>query len=292
MMADLQQSTRPLPHGLPARGWLKRERGLVLPKQEIIKCPAILHEWDEVPLEAVIGTPTTLGSGGEDLTGAASFAITTSGAISAGYLVVVPVLISNFVNSSITVASVNDGTNAYSKAVGVSTSVGGDYYGLELWFVANAKAVGSSASLTVTYSAASSHTLGIAVAAQASGIAAASPYDSAGNTGTGSGTSVSVATSTLPQAVEIVWGCNFNDNGVAYTYTESAGFTNLYNNSDPAATGFGLSLGYKIVASTAAVTHAPSFSSPGPNWLDIAAPFKGLVVSGMAARRIVYRRKH
>jgi hypothetical protein len=195
-----------------------------------------------------------------------------------------------------TVSSISDGSNSYSKAAAIheDDSAANRHSDHEIWYVANAASLPSSSTITVTIPAASQRVLSAINGVQVSGILTSSPYDTAGATNSDGGTlpsSPTVTTGTLAQANTIVFGANANDMpSVGGTFTEDASFTNLFNNNSEPFGSWAISLGYRIVGSTAAVTHNPSLSATG-SWLEIAAPFKQLVTYfGMPRRNIIQRR--
>lgn len=217
-----------------------------------------------------IGTPTSIGVG--SFTGTvsgSSLTMTTSAAITAGNLVVLVVAMGS--NSTPTVSSISDGTNSYTKAFGItggaSTAI------LEIWYKANASAVGSGATVTVTLSGAMSGSSEgwVVQGYQVSGIDLTSPLDKT-NTVTTNSTTPSTSSGTLTVPNEIIFGASYNNNG-ARTYTTASGFTSLLT---PIGS-FGRSLGidYKIVASTSTVTYQPTWDNTAAVWLGTGqASFK------------------
>lgn len=217
-----------------------------------------------------IGTPTSLG--GNRVQNASTLSITTTAPITAGSLVVVAI---GLRTGSISVSSVSDGTNTYTFGLRQTESTN---VACELWYVANAAAVGSSASLTANFSGSAS-SVGM-YAVQVSGVATTSPLDSASASSDSFGSSPTVTTGTLSLPNEIVFGVNaVFGNGTTITYTESSGFTNIINEEGFSTnSNVGLSIGYNIVSATSPVTHSPSLSASA-YWAEIAAAFIGAASS-------------
>lgn len=216
-----------------------------------------------------IGTPVSIGTViANSITGAA-VALTTTANIVSGDLVVV--VIGNSGASASTVSSASDGTNTYVK--GKSQINGSGNADGELWYKENAAAVGSGATLTVSFTGSASNGVAIA-AARISGIVTASSLDkSAIGPGTGT-TTPSASTGALTQATEIVIGVVVSLDGVP---TESANFTTISSISSP-NTNANLDYGYDIVASTGSVTYQPTVSAAHGTGLIIAS-FEGIVAA-------------
>lgn len=215
-----------------------------------------------------IGTPTSLGSVTSASGNTSSIVITTTAAIAAGNLAVVVIQVPS--NTLITVSSVSDGTNSYSLAVAKNDGANFDH---EIWYKENASAVASGASITATLSGATTGGNGYgAEAFQVGGIVTSSSLDKTATQNAVTATP-SVTTAALSQAIEIAIGASFCDGGTR-TYTEASGFTNLFNLTPGTALRVGV--GYQIVASTSAITYAPTFS--GANGTQtLIATFKGIV---------------
>lgn len=210
-----------------------------------------------------IGAPSSIGSVTSAAANTSTIVITTTAAIVVGNLVVVAIQVPS--NTLITVSSVSDGTNSYSLAVAKNDSAN---YDLEIWYKANAAAVSSGASLTATLSGATTGSNGYgAEAVQVAGIYPVTPLDqiASQNSTTASPT---VTTSALAAPNEIAIGASFQ-NGGTRTYTEDAGFTNLFNLAPGNTLRAGV--GYKLV--TSAPTYAPTFSGSNGNQ-TVVATFK------------------
>jgi hypothetical protein len=260
------------PAGLLAREYLRRESGLLVPDLRI-----------KTPLQAAIGTPTIV------LAPASYSNNTTSAAIVAGNLVVVAVCIGG---NNRTCTGVSDGTNTYTKALSLCTGAG-SCPDVSLWYVQNASALSSGATITAGISGGAPTQ--IIAAAQVSGVATTSSFDTTGAGASNPTASVigtptaspSVTTGTLSQANEIIFGVTGSE--TIETYTEDANFTNLF-----AASFVGhansLSLGYRIVSSTAPVTFAPTLSASA-NWVALAAPFQGVYVAPPAQIALQIKRR-
>jgi hypothetical protein len=205
-----------------------------------------------------IGTPTLVG------TSILSGSLTTSAAIVSGNLVVIGV--SFYIQ---TPTSISDGTNTYTAALGLAAN---SRYG-SLWYCANAQAVASGATVTISPSGGRAMA---AVMAQVSGIATTTPFDSTGAGGTNPTSGISflpsVTTGTLSQASEIVFAIASCGQSAEPVYTESANFNNVGMAANTSGNAAYLFLSYDIVSSTAAVTYDPSFSVSS-NWVACAAPF-------------------
>lgn len=220
---------------------------------------------------SVIGTPASLGTptntAGASFIGT-TFTFTTNVNIVAGDLVVANVQIANAVLSN--VVSISDGTNSYSLAKAINNGGTDDN---ELWYVANATAVGSGATITVTISSVGDASNGITIEAyRVSGIALV-PLDQTASQSATTATP-SVATGTLAQAKEIVFGASWRGNGTP-TYAEATGFSNLVNALSVGNGNGKTSLAYQTVAATSAITYAPTWNSSG-RCQTLIASFKGL----------------
>lgn len=215
-----------------------------------------------------IGTPVSLGSVGIAPTTFISGTLTTVAAISAGDLVVVGV--HNNSTNAITVSSVSDGTNTYTKATSQIASVN---TGGELWYCANAAAVGPGAVITVTFSGSSGASSGYTIcAAKVAGVIAILPLDkTSGTTGLGI-SSLSTTTATLSQANEIVFGVSYSNANPAYN--GASGFTAI--NTGATSGGNGATwLDYQKVSATTAVTFGPAWGASAPRLGAMQATFKG-----------------
>ena len=216
-----------------------------------------------VQKKAGIGIPSSLGS---LISSGGTRPFTTTGAIIAGNLVVVA-----FGVNSGGVASVSDGTNTYTKAKYIQNN--STYTSYELWYCANANAVSSGATVNWTGGDGSNNVNGV-VMAQVSGIATSSPYDSfASSSGfVNNATSITVTTGTLANANEIIFAGSYLDtNTTANQFAEDPTFTNIASRQ---ASYTAISLGYKIVSSTTAVSYVPTFSPAGAYWATASTPFK------------------
>lgn len=221
---------------------------------------------------APIGAPTAIGSTFIATFPPASFNFLSSAAVSAGNFLICYVAWGT--NGSPSVASISDGTNSYVTAASLKVTAAGSQS--EIWYKANASAVGSGATITVTMTVAGSGagTGTVAYCFQVANMAAASPFDVAASSTTNT-TTPSVATGTLAQSNEIVFGGSYNNNSAAATYTESSGFTNLVTRTGTTAQSSGF--GYRIVSATTSVTYQPTWNATGTvGIMTQAAAFKGL----------------
>lgn len=213
--------------------------------------------------------PTLVGSTVLGTAPTSSFNITTSAAVAAGNLLVI--YIAWGTNGTPSVASISDGTNSYSLANKIAIA----NVQSEIWYCANAAAVGSGATLTITMSVAGSggNEGTVAYAYQVANAALVSPFDVGGTSGTNS-TTPSAATGTLAQANEIVFGGSYNNNQSTPVYTEASGFTNLASRTGSVGQSFGF--GYRIVSATTSVTYAPTWSATAAiGIVTQVAAFKG-----------------
>lgn len=214
-----------------------------------------------------IGTPVGLGSTIATRNGLTTLTFTTTGAIPAGALVVVGA--GDITGTADPVSSISDGTNSYSKASGGVAAAACE---AEIWYVANAAAVSSGATLTVTYSATLDTNCAYAAAFYVTGIVQSSPVDTAPAV-TSTGT---ISTGTLSQGKELVVGTAvvFGSTGTL-TYSEASGFTNIAALSLNSATNNAAGLGYQIVAATTSIAYAPTFTGAVTNRTNAEASFKG-----------------
>lgn len=196
----------------------------------------------------------------------AAMTITTTAPIVASNLVVAVFAMAS--NPLRTVSSVSDGTNTYTRAFIINN---GTFYNLEVWYKENAIAVSSGASLTATLSGATAGGNGYGAAAfQVTGIIASGSLDVTA-TQAAVTASPTATTAALAQTNEIAIGASFTADS-SVTYTEAAGYTNLFNFTGGVTTRIGI--GFKIVAATTAVTYNPTLSGSGTNQLGVAT-FKG-----------------
>jgi hypothetical protein len=220
---------------------------------------------------SAIGTPVSLGS----IVGtaaASSCTIVTTAAVPAGALLF---LVTQFnKGTTISVSSVSDGTNNYTLAKSAGWNAT-NFDNQELWYCANAAAVGSGASLVVTYS--STLAVGvtpIAAAGYCTGILAASPLDSTNSAKYESGTAYSSgATATLAQAKELIIGA-LGFYSAACTVTEGSGFTQLVDQDQGSGNRSRVHLAYQIVNATTAINYQPTLSVANFGGSMIAS-FKG-----------------
>lgn len=186
------------------------------------------------------GTPVGLGKNVLSTTGA-SLAVTCNAAIQAGDLVIFAL---QFFNSGITVSSVSDGTNTYTRAV-IGTNATNAPKDSEIWYKEGAAAVTSP---VITANFTSNGGGVIAIAARAPGVISSASLDVTAN-GTGS-----ISSGTLSQANETLFGVAGGSNGASNDSTD--GWTQL--DVDNLGTGQYLTLSYKLVSSTASVTYNPT----------------------------------
>jgi hypothetical protein len=224
----------------------------------------------DAPAVSVIGTPVPLGSA-VNLSFSTTMTITTTAAIPAGSLAFVATSF-NKSGSTIAVSSVSDGTNSYSLA----KSAGWDATNAdaaELWYKENAAAVGSGATITITYSTTASSGA-ISAAGYCTGILASGSLDSTNSAQYAPSTAFSSgATATLAQAKELIIGALGFYNANA-TVTEGSGFTLLVDLNQGSGAFLHVHLAYQIVNATTAINYQPTLSAANFGH-SIIASFKG-----------------
>lgn len=206
-----------------------------------------------------IGTPVNLGVTGTSGDGVTSaFGVATVAAIPGGDLVVLAIVIVNQ-TAAVTVSSVSDGTNTYSKAVSGNDGAANPV-DLEIWYCQNALAVGSGATITATLSGAVTSGFPVAMAAAyVSGVATSGAADKSATAFDAAGaTNVTMTTAALAHASEIAFGATYIGSSSTLTETESNGFANV--NHIVVGSGIELALDYVIESSAAAVTYNPTWS--------------------------------
>lgn len=205
---------------------------------------------------AGIGAP--VGNGTRTISGVVSSCnVTTLAATVLGELLLASVQVVSNSPTNVTVSSVNDGTNAYTLAKRIQDA--SNIYNNELWYKANAAAVGSSATITITFSATTNNNGCAAQAAHAKGYSA-TPLDVTASQSATTATP-SVTTATLAQAAELAYGSSYITSTGSTPYTEASGFTNI---SNALAVGNGngnVSNAYRLTAATTAVTYAPTWNA-------------------------------
>lgn len=219
---------------------------------------------------APIGTPQSLGTSNASVGIVSTTTLVTTANILSGDLAVVCVNMNT--NNSVTAASVSDGTNTYTKAIG--SGIYGVVTETTLWYKANASAVGSGATITVTLSAPTTGaTNGFAVGAgRVTGVIAV-PIDKTAAGTAGAGTSATTTTAALSQANEIGWGCG-GMIAASGTYGSATGFTNLNHTENLTSNTFA-ALDYKVVAATTALTFTPTWTVAGSRAAATIGTFKG-----------------
>lgn len=210
-----------------------------------------------------IGTPQSLGTG--SASSGTTCTVTTGANIVAGDLAVVAVFIA--AGSAITVSSISDGTNSYTKAIN-ETAASGDL-NTELWYKNGAAAVSSGATITITISGSAAV---VAIAAHVSGVLTASSLDQTAVTNA-AGTSNTATTGVTTQTPEIVFGAaGSNTNNMYNGATDGASsYTNL-GGKTLASTSF-VALDYIIIASLTSVAYTPSWNA-SQTTCTVVATFK------------------
>lgn len=208
-----------------------------------------------------IGTPVSLGCV-QGTFGTTTTTLTTTAAIPAGSLVVVGI-IAGF-GTTQTITGVSDGTNTYSAAVTNAWDATSNLVG-SIWQKPAAAAVGSSASLTATYSGntVGSPNVPTVCAAYVTGIIASTPLDKTNSGKTLPGTAqASGTTGTLTQANEIAFGY-LGGFSSCTSVTEGSGFTTITPSPklQGVANNWCGNLAFKTVAATTALNYQPTTSS-------------------------------
>lgn len=215
---------------------------------------------------AGIGQPISLGT--RSISGVTSTCnLTTIANIVAGDLVFVVVQVAS--NPLRTVASVGDGINTYSVAAAINN---GAQFDNEIWYIENALAVGSGATITVTLSGATDNNGCAVEAGRVVGIKSASSLDKIA-TQSASTASPTVTTAALAQTSEIAIAASYTASAPA-TFTESAGFTTMVNALAVGNSDGKISTSYRLTSATTAVTYAPTWSAALSTNTAIAT-FKG-----------------
>lgn len=189
-----------------------------------------------------IGTPVGIGSLNKSTSSSITATFTTGANILAADLLVIAIS-----TLGTTVSSVSDGTNSFTLAKRQQNGGGT----VEIWYKENATAVGSGATITVTFAGATFYcSAGLARVPTA---ATSSSLDQIQG-----GTALPITTATLTYAKEVVFGATGGYNFTSAT--EDAAFTNLYTISNGGQVS--LSFGRKSVSATTAVSYQPTGSLP------------------------------
>lgn len=215
---------------------------------------------------APIGSPASLGTFGTGSNTTDTAKLTTTANINSGDLAVVCVL-ANSTGPSLTISSMSDGTNTYSKATSIFFG-GGQFTSLNLWYKGNAAAVASGATITATYTSIIQTV--VITAWNVKGLLS-SPLDkTASGVGTTGATSATASTGTLSQANEIVAGCAGTYGSQAYS--GASGFTNINSR----LFNYFAASDYDLVASTTSVSYTPTWASyANSEPIALVASFKG-----------------
>lgn len=194
--------------------------------------------------------------------------LTTTATAPAGSTVVVGISLDT--GNGVTVASVSDGTNTYTKIDG--TGLIGGKSEVSLWYSPTIAApLASGSTITVTFGSSSGASSCNIAAAYITGLAA-SPLDKFGHVSASSGTSVSISTATLSQATEIAIGFGGDISGLGSTvYNGASGFENI--NKSSSSNGV-TALDFKVTHATTAVAFGPGWGS-AIRMGAVVATFKG-----------------
>jgi hypothetical protein len=214
--------------------------------------------------DEVIGIPSLVVSA-TFAANVSSKAYTTTADIKAGSLVVIAHALNS--TNSVTVSSISDGTNTYTKATSATSTLTDN----EIWYKSNAAFVASGGSITVTFSATTGNAAdgGGIIAAQVSGVVPISAIDQVGTNTSTSGATLTVTVPAIGSAKEIIFGAGASSGST--TYNPSAGYANVTSNQ----TGNVL-LGMDYVVAPAAINYVAGWSggTPARN-IALAATFKG-----------------
>ena len=227
-----------------------------------------------------IGTPVNLGTLTGENDGSGSNSITTIANIPAGSLVVVGIVI-NSSSPTVTVASVSDGTNTYTKAE--TTGLIGGFTEVSLWYCGNAAAVGSGGHIVATYSGTDGiGQVALAAAYIPSGVVLSSGLDQIGQGSTTGSNTASATTPALSQAVEIAIGAGGLVASGVPAYNGATGFTNIVNAGGGTTTDANVALDFNIVNAPTAITYGPTWAAGVSNFRAGAAvaTFKGWATWG------------
>lgn len=198
-----------------------------------------------------------------------SQAMTTTAAAPAGSTVVVGICLNT--NNGVTVASVSDGTNTYTRID--TTGLIGGVSEVSLWRATLGSQLASGSTITATFSGGASGS-GCSCNFSAGYMTGLSTgvTDKFGHVSASSGTSVSIATGTLTQAIEMIIGFGGDISGLSSTvYNGASGFNNLNKSSSPNGV---TALDWKIVSATSTITFTPSWGS-ATRMGAVVASFKG-----------------
>lgn len=208
-----------------------------------------------------ISAPVSIGTNGANT-------LTTTANINAGDSVFVQIMFFNGAGVK-SVSSVSDGTNSYIKLVGANDGSGGSAWGQEVWWKANATAVGSGATITVSWTGGNPTNTTVNAATVTGLIAAPLDQNPAGvfNASTNTPT---VPTGALAQSVELVLG--FNGSFRASNSETNSGFTNV-NHTGGANTGTQY-MDYVITSTSSSVTDQPVWTGTAGEVFTMVASFK------------------
>ena len=204
-----------------------------------------------------ISTPVSLGSSISAAAIRSSWTLTTIAAIPAGSLAVVCTH-ATFAAAQ-TVTSVSDGTNSYTAAVTNAFDASTQLVSA-CWIKENAAAVGSSATITVNFSANTLAQPSIINAGYVVGTLSSGSLDKTNSGLQAPGTAyASGTTGTLTQANEIAFGFVDMYNANA-SITEGAGFTAINTIAQGSGSFAQSRFAYQIVAATTALNYQPTAS--------------------------------
>src|SRR5215472_1141512 len=221
------------------------------------------------PVASPIGMPTLFAQSGQLAVSGSSLTTTTTDAITSGNLAIIAIGQNN--NSVVTITGVSDGTNTYAQAAH-QTNASAAFN--DIWYKANAAAVASGATITVTYSGANGGGFQHIIAAQASGIATASPFDKTAGANS--------ATTTAPVTIPALTTAPQLDFCYARTSVQGAGstisipdpgWTNLYNALQTGSQNQLISLDWRAVTNPVSVGYNPTVSAAPSININACATF-------------------
>lgn len=211
-----------------------------------------------------IGTPISLGTASA-ASGSTSLVLTTTATAPAGSVIVVFACATTGVNPT---GCADGASNGYVTGASVYTGTGRS----RTFASVNVATLASGSSLTVTFGS-----TGGAKLMSAAAITGLAARDISGAGASGTGTAPSIASGALGWPAEIVLAYVQASGGAADGFTEAAGFTTLSSVTQIDA----LRSAYAIVATTAAVTYAPTLGT-SRNWGANVLSFSGQDIAGRA----------
>jgi len=208
------------------------------------------------PTASPIRAPTLFANSGQLTSSTNTLTTTTTQPIVSGNLSIIAVGGST---NSLTVSSVTDGTNTYALAIRQPAAAGNWWN--EIWYKANAAAVSSGATITVTLSASAGgasyqEIYGI----QASGIATTSPVDKAAGA-TSTATTALVTIPALTTAPQLAFCFGKANNVTATLSIPDPAWINLFNANVTGGQNQAITLDWRAVTNPSSITYNPTWSA-------------------------------